>query len=210
MSRGRLSTAELVAALEGRLVAAQICSRCGVVGLAERRRVSGLQRVHRKERPDAPRSLAEGDTVWQSARSCAVSMALCWRHRFLQAIRTNAAHLTGIVEPPGTRVPESRADSRAWWRTPGLVGRKPPVWWQREPTRPVAGAGPGRRRSLRRHRGIATRYPASCLQRFHLAVLGPRATAPDLPRCRHGSAVKRAAHERREPSLPYSRRTGSA
>ncbi|MDF1585382.1 hypothetical protein [Marinimicrococcus flavescens] len=82
-------------------MAAQAPLRCGVLGLAERRRVSGLRRVRRKERgPDAPRSLAEGDRLCQSARSCAVSMAFCWRHRFLQAIRTDAAHLTPASSSP--------------------------------------------------------------------------------------------------------------
>ncbi|MDX6749215.1 hypothetical protein SH611_05295 [Geminicoccaceae bacterium 1502E] len=110
----------MVAALEGRLVAKRVCPRCRRPGLMSRGRASGLRRLHcrgcgrtcnartgkslahlhRKERwLDFARSLGEGKTVRQSVRRCAVAArtAFGWRHRFLRAIRTDAAPLNGIV-----------------------------------------------------------------------------------------------------------------
>ena len=55
-----------------------------------------LAHLHYKERWfDFAQSLSEGETVRKSADRCdlAVSTAFRWRHRFLQAIKTDAAPL---------------------------------------------------------------------------------------------------------------------
>ena len=69
-----------------------------------------LAHLHKKERWfDFAQSLSEGETVRKSAARCdlAVSTAFRWRHRFLQAIKTAAAPLCGIVEADETYVLES-------------------------------------------------------------------------------------------------------
>ncbi len=134
---GRSSEAEVIAALEGHVVAARICVHCQEHGVVCRGRASGLRRfycshcgktfnaltgtplaqLHYKGRwLDFARSLSEGETVRKSADRCdlAVSTAFRWRHRFLGAIKTDAAPLRGIVEADETYVLESRKGSRAW------------------------------------------------------------------------------------------------
>lgn len=77
--------------------------------------------------------LADGDTVKASAKRCgvAVSTAFRWRHRFLEAIKTSAEKLRGIVEADETFVLASRKGDRAWKRAkegksawPGRKARK--------------------------------------------------------------------------------------
>ena len=134
---GRSSEAEVIAALEGRVLAGRTCAHCQRQGVVCRGRASGLRRfychhcgktfnaltgtplahLHKKERWfDFARSLSEGETVRKSADRCdlAVSTAWRWRHRFLQAIKTDAAPLRGIVEADETYVLESHKGSRAW------------------------------------------------------------------------------------------------
>lgn len=134
---GRSSEAEVIAALEGRLLAERVCPRCRRQGAVCRGRANGLRRfacagcgrtfnaltgtplanLHYKGRWfDFGRSLSAGDSVRKSAARCevAVSTAFRWRHRFLRAIRTDAAALGGVVEADETYVLESRKGSRAW------------------------------------------------------------------------------------------------
>jgi len=136
---GRSSEAEVIAALEGQLLADRQCPHCQHRGATCRGRASGLRRFHcggcgktfnaltgtplahlgRKERLfDFAQSLSEGETIRQSAERCAVavSTAFRWRHRFLTAIKTATSPLGGIVEADETYVLESRKGSRAWKR----------------------------------------------------------------------------------------------
>src|SRR5512147_3265336 len=134
---GRSSEAEVIAALEGRLLADRVCPLCQRQGAVCRGRANGLRRfscagcgktfnaltgtplanLHYKGRWfDFARSLSEGESVRTSAARCdvAVSTAFRWRHRFLRAIMTDTAPLGGIVEADETYVLESRKGSRAW------------------------------------------------------------------------------------------------
>ena len=134
---GRSSEAEVIAALEGRLLADRVCPLCQRQGAVCRGRANGLRRfscagcgktfnaltgtplanLHYKGRWfDFARSLSEGESVRKSAARCdvAVSTAFRWRHRFLRAITTDTAPLGGIVEADETYVLESRKGSRAW------------------------------------------------------------------------------------------------
>lgn len=137
---GRSSEAEVIAALEGHILAARICAHCQEHGVVCRGQASGLRRfychhcgktfnaltgtplahLHKKERWfDFAQSLSEGETVRRSADRCdlAVSTAWRWRHRFLRAIKTDTAPLSGIVEADETYVLESQKGSRAWKRS---------------------------------------------------------------------------------------------
>ncbi len=134
---GRSSEAEVIAALEGGVLAARACVHCREHDVVCRGKASGLRRfycrhckktfnaltgtplahLHKKERwLDFAHSLSEGETVRRSADRCdlAVSTAFRWRHRFLLAIKTDAAPLCGIVEADETYVLESQKGSRAW------------------------------------------------------------------------------------------------
>jgi transposase-like protein len=151
---GRSSEAEVIAALEGRVLAERICAHCQEPGVVCRGRASGLRRFqcgHCKKTFNAltgtplahlrykgrwfdfARSLSEGETVRKSADRCdlAVSTAFRWRHRFLRAIRTDAAPLRGIVEADETYVLESQKGSRAWKRA--LQGQPDAVAPKRKP-----------------------------------------------------------------------------
>ena len=111
---GRSSETEVIAALEGRLVAERLCPLCRLQGAVCRGRANGLRRfycagcgktfnaltrtplanLHYKGRWfDFARSLSEGESVRKSAARCdvAVSTAFRWRHRFLRAIKTDTA-----------------------------------------------------------------------------------------------------------------------
>lgn len=137
---GRSSEAEVIAALEGRVLAERVCAHCREHGVVCRGEASGLRRfycghckktfnaltgtplahLHYKGRWfDFARSLSQGETVRRSADRCdlAVSTAFRWRHRFLRAIQTDAAPLRGIVEADETYVLESQKGSRAWKRS---------------------------------------------------------------------------------------------
>lgn len=89
-----------------------------------------LARLRKKERwLDFGQSLAEGDTVVDSADRCgvAVSTAFRWRHRFLTA-KAPTPTLAGIVEADETFILLSYKGSRVWERTTkGLpVATNPP------------------------------------------------------------------------------------
>src|SRR5512132_3953495 len=107
---GRSSEAEVIAALEGRLLADRVCPLCQRQGAVCRGRANGLRRffcagcgktfnaltgtplanLHYKGRWfDFARSLSEGESVRTSAGDVAVSTAFRWRHRFLRAIMTD-------------------------------------------------------------------------------------------------------------------------
>ncbi len=78
---------------------------------------TALAHLHHKGRwLDFAQSLSARETVQKSAARCAVapSTAFRWRHRFLQAIKTDTAALGGIVEADETYVLESRKGSRLW------------------------------------------------------------------------------------------------
>lgn len=139
---GRSSEAEVIAAVEERLLADRVCPLCQRQGAVCRGRANGLRRfccagcgktfnaltftaltgtplanLHYKGRWfDFARSLSVGESVRKSAARCdvAVSTAFRWRHRFLRAIKTDTAPLSGIVEADEACVLESRKGSRAW------------------------------------------------------------------------------------------------
>ena len=115
---GRSSEAEVIAALEGRLLADRVCPLCHRQGAVCRGRANGLRRfscagcgktfnaltgtplanLHYKGRWfDFARSLSEGESVRKSAARCdvAVSTAFRWRYRFLRAITTNQIRTKG-------------------------------------------------------------------------------------------------------------------
>ena len=140
MLAGRSGEAEVIAALEHRVMAERRCPHCETVGAIVRGRANGLRRLHcrgcnktfnaltgtplshlhLKDRwMDFARSLSEREVVRKSAERCgvAISTAFRWRHRFLRAIQTNVTPLSGIVEADETYVLESRKGSRDWQRT---------------------------------------------------------------------------------------------
>ena len=94
-----------------------LCRACQrTFGAVSGTRVCGL---HRKEAwLTFGECLAHGDTVKAAAqqRGIAVSTALRWRHRFLEAITTDAGKLRGIVAADETFVLASRKGDRAWKR----------------------------------------------------------------------------------------------
>lgn len=151
---GRSSEAEVIAALERRVMAERRCAHCQHQGVVCRGRANGLRRffcadcgktfnaltgtplahLHYKERWfDFAQSLSAREVVRKSAARCAIatSTAFRWRHRFPRAIKTDATRLGGIVEADETYVLESRKGSRAWKRAeqrqPGAAApdRKP-------------------------------------------------------------------------------------
>ncbi len=151
---GRSAQDEVVAALEVRIMADRCCLHCQATGAVVRGRANGLRRffcrgcgktfnaltgtalagLHHKERwLDFAQSLSAREVVRKSAARCSVAVgtAFRWRHRFLAAIKTDAAQLSGIVEADETYVLESAKESRAWTKAaqkrPGAVTpeRKP-------------------------------------------------------------------------------------
>lgn len=134
---GRSCEAEVITALEMRVLADRRCPHCQHLGAMCRGRANGLRRfhcggcgktfnaltgtplayLHHKDRWfDFAQSLSARETVRKSAASCrlAKSTAFRWRHRFLKAIKTDAALLSGVVEADETYVLESQKGSRAW------------------------------------------------------------------------------------------------
>jgi len=134
---GRSAQAEVSAALEAKAVADRCCPHCQKTGAISRGRANGMRRfycrgcgktfnaltgtslahLHHKERwLDFAQSLSARETITKSAARCAVASttAFRWRHRFLKAIKTDAAKLSGIVEADETYVLESRKGSRIW------------------------------------------------------------------------------------------------
>ena len=114
---GRSSEAEVIAAVEGRLLADRVCPLC--------------------QRQGAVRTSAARCDV-------AVSTAFRWRHRFLRAITTDTAPLGGIVEADETYVLESHKGSRAWknaaagqLRCQGAGAQAPQARRQSHQARPV-------------------------------------------------------------------------
>ena len=108
------------------------CKACGrTFGALTGTALSGL---HRKEEwLTFSACLAEGDTIKTSAERCAVavSTALRWRHRFLEAVKTSGEKLRGIVEADETFLLDSRKGDRVWQQAqhgkpaPDLPDRKP-------------------------------------------------------------------------------------
>lgn len=147
---GRSSEAEVIACIESRLLAERICPCCAHPGAVCRGRANGLRRFycggcgktfnaltgtplahlhHRGRWLAFAQSLSAREVVRKSADRCgvAVTTAFRWRHRFLQAIRTDAGRLKGIVEADETYVLESRKGSRIWRRPDkALPGETPP------------------------------------------------------------------------------------
>ena len=114
------------------------CPHCGAGGAVSRGKARGLRRfrckdcgktfgaltgtalsgLHHKERWLAfGASLAEGETIKESAERCGIapSTAHRWRHRFLAAVRQAPDRLAGIVEADETIVLESRKGESGSW-----------------------------------------------------------------------------------------------
>ncbi len=134
---GCSSEAEVIAALERRVMAERRCAHCRQQGVVCRGRASGLRRfqcgkcgktfnalsgtplahLHHKERwVDFAQSLDEREVVRKSAARCAIaaSTAFRWRHRFFEAIKADATRAGGAVGADETYVLKSRKGSRAW------------------------------------------------------------------------------------------------
>lgn len=134
---GRPAGEASLAAIELGIGEDRCCPRCGTPGAVANGRARGMQRylcrackrtfgaltgtrvsgLHRKEAwLTFGECLADGDTVKASAERCgvAVSTAFRWRHRFLEAIKTGAGKLRGIVEADETFVLGSRKGDQAW------------------------------------------------------------------------------------------------
>ncbi len=125
-----------LAAVEATVEEDRRCPHCSAPGAISRGRARGLRRyqckgcgrtfnaatgtplsgLHHKERwLTFGMSLAEGETVRESARRCGlgVNTAFRWRHRFLAAAGQGQHKLKGIVEVDETYVLESHKGSRA-------------------------------------------------------------------------------------------------
>ena len=123
------------------------CPHCGAGGAVSRGKARGLRRfrckdcgktfgaltgtalsgLHHKERwLGFGASLAEGETVKESAERCGIapSTAHRWRHRFPAAVRQAPDRLAGIVEADETFVLESRKGERKLDRKPRRRGGK--------------------------------------------------------------------------------------
>ena len=124
------------------------CLHCDAGGAVSRGKARGLRRfrfkecgktfnaltgtalsgLHHKERWLAyGASLAEGETIKESAERCRIapSTAHRWRHRFLKAVRQAPDRLAGIVEADETFVLESRKGERKLDRKPRKRGGRP-------------------------------------------------------------------------------------
>ena len=124
-----------LAAVEAKVEEDRHCPHCGTPGAISRGRARGLRRyqckgcgrtfnaatgtplsgLHHKERwLTFGASLAEGETVRESASRCGlgVNTAFRWRHRFLAAVGQAPQKLKGIVEVDETYVLESNKGSR--------------------------------------------------------------------------------------------------
>ena len=124
-----------LAAIEASVEEDRRCPHCGTPDAVSRGKARGLRRyqckgckrtfnaatgtplsgLHRKERwLSFGMSLAEGETVRESARRCGlgVNTAFRWRHRFLEAAGQDRPKLKGIVEVDETYVLESHKGSR--------------------------------------------------------------------------------------------------
>ena len=136
------------AALEMAVGEERGCPHCGTLGAMANGKSRGMQRylcrackrtfgaltgtrlsgLHRKEMwLTFGECLADGDTVKASAERCgvAVSTAFRWRHRFLEAIKTGAGKLRGIVEADETFVLASRKGDRSWKKAKENKGEDP-------------------------------------------------------------------------------------
>ena len=123
------------------------CPHCGAGGAVSRGKARGLRRfrckecgrtfgaltgtalsgLHHKERwLSFGASLAEGETIKESAARCGIapSTAHRWRHRFLAAVKQAPERLAGIVEADETFVLESRKGQRKLDRRPRRRGGK--------------------------------------------------------------------------------------
>src|SRR5665213_2631066 len=136
---GRTAGEASIAAVELGVDEGRTCPRCRTPGAVANGKARGLQRyrckacgrtfgaltgtrlsgLHRKEVwLTFGECLADGDTVKASAERCgvAVSTAFRWRHRFLEATKSDAGKLRGIVEADETFVLASRKGDQAWKR----------------------------------------------------------------------------------------------
>ena len=143
-----------LAAIEASVEGDRRCPHCGTPGAVSRGKARGLRRypckgckrtfnaatgtplsgLHRKERwLTFGLSLAEGETVRESARRCGlgVNTAFRWRHRFLEAAAQDRPKLKGIVEVDETYVLESHKGSRT-------LDRKAQAWRKGQQARSVA------------------------------------------------------------------------
>jgi transposase-like protein len=136
---GRPAGEASIAAIELGVDEGRACPRCATLGAVANGKARGLQRyrckacgrtfgaltgtrlsgLHRKEVwLTFGACLTDGDTVKASAERCgvAVSTAFRWRHRFLEAAKSGAGKLRGIVEADETFVLASRKGDHAWKR----------------------------------------------------------------------------------------------
>lgn len=134
---GRSSEAEMIAALERRLLAERACPLCQRQGALYPGSGNGLRlflgaecgkpfialtgtplaNIHHKGRWfDFDLSPSAGKSMHKSAAQCdvGVTTALLWRHRFLRAIKTDAAPLARILGANEKYLLQSREGSRAW------------------------------------------------------------------------------------------------
>ena len=144
---GRAEGAASLAAIELGVDEERRCPHCGSGGAVSRGKARGLRRyrckacgktfgaltgtplsgLHHKDRWLAfGASLAEGETIHESAGRCGIapSTAFRWRHRFLEAVRQAPDRLAGIVEAEETFVLESRKGERKLDRKPRRRGGK--------------------------------------------------------------------------------------
>ena len=129
-----------------------LCKSCGRTFNA----VTGtpLQGLHKKERwLSFGESLAEGETVKDSAKRCGIanSTSFRWRHRFLDASRQDPETLRGIVEADETYLLRSRKGQRSMVRPPRRRGGKAKTRGLSKDLAPILfAADPVRRRPVGR------------------------------------------------------------
>ena len=137
-----------LAAIEASVEEDRRCPHCGTPDAVSRGKARGLRRyqckgckrtfnaatgtplsgLHRKERwLSFGMSLAEGETVRESARRCGlgVNTAFRWRHRFLEAAGQDRPKLKGIVEVDGLTCLRATRDRALWIARRASVAARP-------------------------------------------------------------------------------------
>ncbi len=132
---GTTEGADALAAIELAVDEDRTCPRCNTKGAVSRGKARGLRRYYckgcrrtfnaltgtplsglglKKKWLAFSEALADGDTIHESAERCGInpSTAFRWRHRFLEAARTSADRLKGIVEADETYLLKSRKGER--------------------------------------------------------------------------------------------------
>lgn len=132
---GTTEGADALAAIELAVDEDRTCPRCSTKGAVSRGKARGLRRYYckgcgrtfnaltgtplsglglKKKWLAFSETLADGDTIHESAERCGInpSTAFRWRHRFLEAARTSADRLKGIVEADETYLLKSRKGER--------------------------------------------------------------------------------------------------